>query len=113
MLNLGALLFTASCNAAPSNAVTQTFEEEAPVNSELVAVEFDGSSQTLDSLAVEAERLGWRIGVRTDSSLRILPPPDYDPDGHFGPLIERIEILGLADIGLRLVGPNGPVGPED
>ena len=82
------------------------------MNSELVAVEFSGSRRSIDRLTEAAESLGWRVDVRAERSLRILPPPDYDPDRHFGPLLERIEALGLRDIGLRLIGPNGPVGPE-
>ena len=105
-------LLAASCSAAPSNAIAQNTQEEAPVNSELVAVEFSGSTRSLDRLATAAASLGWRIDVRSERLLRILPPPNYNPDRHFGPLLEQIEAMGLTDFGLRLIGPNGPVGPE-
>lgn len=81
------------------------------MESELVAVEFRGSERSLDRLAVEAGRLGWRVEARTARSLRILPPPNYEPS-QFGILLDRVDALGLTDIGLRLIGPNGPVGPE-
>jgi hypothetical protein len=109
---LGVLFLAASCGAAPINAVAQNAQEEASVNSELVAVEFRGSRRSLDRIASEAASLGWRIDVRDERALRILPPPNYDPDRHFGPLLDRIGRMGLTDIGLRLIGPNGPVGPE-
>ena len=111
-IQLGALLLAASCGVAPSNAIEQNAREEAPMESELVAVEFSGSKRSLDRLAAEVARLGWRIDSRTERALRILPPPNYDPDRHFGQLLSRIEAMGLTDIGLRLIGPNGPVGPE-
>lgn len=112
VIRLGMLLLAASCSAAPSNAIGQNEQEVGSVDSELVAIEFSGSRRSLERLAAEAARIGWRIDARTETSLRILPPPDYDPDRHFALLLNRIEAMGLADIGLRLIGPNGPVGPE-
>jgi|GEM_PF-3716400 len=111
-IGLVALLLAASCGATLSNTIEQNIQEEAPMESELVAVEFSGSGPSLDRLAAEAARLGWRIDSRTEGGLRILPPPNYDPDRHFGQLLSRIEAMGLTDLGLRLIGPNGPVGPE-
>ena len=81
------------------------------MKSELVAVEFSGSKPSLDRLAEAATALGWKVDGHSAGSLRILPPANYDPD-QFGLLLERIEELGISDIGLRLIGPNGPVGPE-
>ena len=81
------------------------------MGSELVAIEFSGSKRSLDRLAMESARLGWRVDSHDARSLRILPPPNYE-FSHFKSLIDRIEQLGLSDIGLRLIGPNGPVGPE-
>ena len=81
------------------------------MDSGLVAVEFSGSKKSLELLAVAAEKLGWRKESLSDKSLRILPPPNYNPD-QFGLLLQRIEELGISDIGLKLIGPNGPVGPE-
>ena len=78
----------------------------------LVALEFSGSRQSLDRLAEASTGLGWSVESKSREALRILPPPNYDPDRHFGPLLERIEALGITDIGLRLIGPDGPVGPE-
>ena len=78
----------------------------------LVALEFSGSRQSLDRVAEAGTELGWRVESKTDKSLRILPPSNYDPDKHFGPLLQRIEEVGARDIGLKLIGPNGPVGPE-
>jgi hypothetical protein len=81
------------------------------VESELVAIEFSGSKRSLDQLAMESARLGWRVDRHDAEALRILPPPNYE-FSQFKSLIDRIEQLGLSDIGLRLIGPNGPVGPE-
>ena len=81
------------------------------MKSELVALEFSGSERSLDRLAAEAVRLGWRVDTRGKRALRILPPPDYEPS-QFGVLLDRIGRMRLTDIGLRLIGPNGPIGPE-
>ena len=81
------------------------------MQSELIAVELTGSEGSLDRLSAEVVRLGWRIDQRTPDTLRITPPANYEPS-QFGRLLERINALGISDIGLRLIGPDGPVGPE-
>jgi hypothetical protein len=113
VLALTACSPAASGESARNEAVHAQSKAEAPAagRSELVAVEFTGSARSLDRLAAEVVRLGWRIETHNARGLRILPPADYDPS-RFGLLLERIERLGITDIGLRLIGPNGPVGPE-
>lgn len=112
LLAVSALVLATCGSAQPANSGPDRNQtNEAPMESGLVALEFNGSRRSLDRLAPEAVRLGWRIDTRTDRSLRLLPPPDYDPD-RFGLLLARIEALGIGDVGLRLIGPNGPVGPE-
>jgi hypothetical protein len=110
-LLLAAAFAVAACQGRQYAASEPTNRGQPPMESELVAIEFSGSKPSLDGLAAEAARLGWRIDTRTARALRILPPPNYEP-GQFGILLDRIEALGLTDIGLRLIGPNGPVGPE-
>ena len=108
---LGLLLLVDACGSPLSSPPAETHEEKSAVESELVAIEFSGSKRSLDRLAAESARLGWRVDRRDTRSLRILPPAN-DEFSQFKALIDRIEQLGLTDIGLRLIGPNGPVGPE-
>jgi hypothetical protein len=109
---LGVAFSLAACGSSPaSSSSAQAHNEEPAVQSQLVAVEFSGSGHSLDRLATEIVRLGWRVDSRSAHALRILPPPNYEP-GQFGTLLDRIEQMGIRDIGVRLIGPNGPVSPE-
>ena len=105
-----AALFAAFPNGECEAAERDGRQEQA-MEPELVAVEFTGSAGSIRRLAEAISTLGWRIDARADRSLRILPPANYTSD-HFGLLLDRIRQLGLRDLGLRLIGPNGPVGPE-
>ena len=62
-------------------------------------------------MVAEVVRLGWRVDLRSAGALRMLPRRIYEPS-QFGALLDRIEQMGIRDIGLRLIGPNGPVAPE-
>ena len=106
------LIFVAACLFVPHHSLeARPVQEQTPMKSELVALEFSGSRRSIDKLEAEAVGLGWRVESRAARALRILPPPAYEPS-QFGLLLERIERMGLNDIGLKLIGPNGPVGPE-
>lgn len=104
-------LLAAACGQTPSPESESTSIGGLAVNSELVAVEFSGSKRTLETLAGETAKLGWQIDTRTSTSLRILPPANYEPS-QFGRLLKLIEDRRLNDVGLLLIGPNGPIGPE-
>jgi hypothetical protein len=111
---LGAVFLLSGCGADASGGAAAAENGSNAVereHSELVAVEFSGGERSLNRLAEEVVRLGWRVDSHSSHALRILPPPNYEPS-QFGRLLERISELGLRDIGLRLIGPNGPVGPE-
>jgi hypothetical protein len=108
---LGIAISLTACGGPAPSDTAKTHNGEPAVQSELVAVEFSGSERSLDRLAAEVVRLGWRVDSRSARALRILPPPNYEPS-QFGALLERIDRMGIRDIGLRLIGPNGPVGPE-
>jgi hypothetical protein len=111
ILGAGALISLVACGGPASSGSAQAHNEASSTQSQLVAVEFSGSERSLDRLATEVVRLGWRVDSRSARALRILPPPNYEPS-QFGTLLDRIEQMGIRDIGLRLIGPNGPVGPE-
>ena len=106
-----AALVVAACGSAETVNSEASSEEGTSMESSLVAVEFSGSKRSLNRLAEAASELGWKVDNHSERSLRVLPPANYDPD-QFGILLGRIEELGISDIGLRLIGPNGPVGPE-
>ena len=109
-LALSAIVLTA-CSASGPKGAPQSDKQEASVQAELVAVEFTGVEANLDCLSAEVVWLGWRIKRGTSERLRITPPSNYEPS-QFGRLLERINALGISDIGLQLIGPDGPVGPE-
>ena len=111
LIFVGLGLATASYGQAQTADPPKSNQQEKQMNSGLIAVEFSGSKKSLERLADAAVKLGWRVDSHADKSLRILPPPNYDP-AQFGLLLQRIEQLGISDIGLKLIGPNGPVGPE-
>ena len=102
--SIAAVFGLAACG---KSAVPTEAAEEA--NTPLGFVRITASEADLDRLQKAAASAGWTEAQRDESGALLLKAPaDYNPD-RFGALLEAISPLGISEMGLQLLLPDGRV----